>query len=291
MSNCAEVKKKNFSRSTCNKLPALPIGMITTIQGLVIPKETLADQSALKTFLNAAILAKQAWYWPNFSTFENIPKEAAYEDTSLAYLNTDDGQYRFRFGISENICMHKAMYTHRAISGRVILVDKENQLLLTENSDGDGMGLDIQLLNTEKFIFNDGSVSTKSPILVALRNNKEIDKNGILVTLDSYNELYRITDVAITPGLNSNATMLVTVGAECDETEVIGLALGDFIYKNLAGNVVTITTYTDHGDGTYTLNQSGNLFVNGGTLELKTPANLSIKPYELPEPVVVEFAS
>jgi hypothetical protein len=276
--NCAIEDKKNFGRSRCNTLPNLPNGMITTDDDVVIPKATLASQSLLLAFLNTKILEGKAWYWPNFSLFENISQEAGYEDTPLAYLLITDGNYRFRFGISENICFHKAAYSHRAISGRVILIDKLNQLLLTETSTGDGKGLGIQLLTTEKFVFNDGAgVATKTPIVVALRNNKEIDKSGIIVTLDAYDELYRIVDVALEIISATATEIVVTAKAECDGTSVLGLVTADFIVKDEDGNANGTITAVEDGEGQYTLTGTG---IEDGTLDLRPPATLGVKAYK-----------
>ena len=195
------VLKKNLGVSLCNKMPEMLIGMITTPNNFVIPAATLADPVLLLEFLNEATLAPAAeriYLWPDFKSFENISTEAVYEDTPLSYIPVRDGQYRFRFGIRENLCLHKAMYTHRSNTGRAIFIDSENQLLLTETSEGDAMGIKMQLLHTEKLLFNDGSVATKSPILVALQNNKEIDKSGILVSFDNVGELNRIVDAKLT---------------------------------------------------------------------------------------------
>jgi hypothetical protein len=285
--SCVIEDKKNFGRSTCNRLPNLPSGMITTIDSLVIPKATLDDQDLLLAFMNEKILLKQAWYWPGFASFENISEEVIYEDTPLAYLPVRDGNYRFRFGIAENICIHKAMYSHRALNaGRVILIDKENQWLLSEKTNGDGIGFGIQVLHSEKFLFNDGGVTSKSPILLALRNNKELDKSGILVPLDLYDTLYRIVDTELDVQSIADDEIVVKVQADCDKTPVLGLVTADFIFKDADGDLQTVTATSD-GEGTYTL--AGTGFVDG-TLTLRPPSTLTAKAYEA-ETVDIEIPS
>lgn len=280
--NCEEVVKKNFGRSLCNTLPNLPSGMITTDDDVVIPAATLADPAELLTFLNAQILLGKAFYWPPFASFENISQEAVYEDTPLAYLPVIDGNYRFRFGISENICIHKAMYTHRSLNkGRVIIIDKKNQLLMTETAAGDGTGLSMQMLHTEKFIFNDGSVSTKSPVLVALQNNLEIDSTGFMVVFPFVSQLYRIVDAALVIDSLDSGEIVVTVTAECDGTPILGLGANDFVLTDEDGNDVPVTA-VEEGEGVYTLTGS----IVDGTLTLETPTALTIKAYDGEEVVV-----
>src|SRR5690606_23372110 len=167
------VVKKNLGLVTCNKLPQLIRGMITTPNTFSL---TEAQALVAANWQNALIAeaSERAHYWPPFINFENISEEAVYEDLPLGYLAVRDGNYRFRFGIKQNLCIHKAMFTHRSNQGRAFLYDTENQLIGTMDSNGNIRGLSIQLLHTEKMIFSDGSVSTKSPIVLALLDNKEL---------------------------------------------------------------------------------------------------------------------
>lgn len=281
-----EVVKQNMGRSRCNKMPEQIRGMITTPDGATIPPATLADPVALEALIQEKLVAplSERWYkFPNFSTFENTSPEASYEETNTGdYLPVTDGKYRFKFGIRENICTHKAMYTHRAIGvGRVIFYDSTGQLILSENSDGDGQGFALQLLHTEKFIFNDGSVATKSPIVVSLLDNKELDKSGIIVPIDFWTTLYRIVDVVLaTVGAIADDEIVVDVAAECDGTAISGLVVGDFSLLEADGSVQVITSATESTtvEGRYTLAGAGGWV--DGTLNIKSASALSIKAYD-----------
>src|SRR5690606_25806963 len=112
---------------------------------------------------------------------------------------TRDGQYRFKFHVTKNMALHKAMFTHRAINeGRVYIFDQDNQLFGTEDADGNIWGFSLALLHTEKFRWADGTIPTSSPIYVCLGDNEEIDENGVLIDANVINRLDRLTDVAIT---------------------------------------------------------------------------------------------
>lgn len=295
MADC-NVVKKNLGPSKCNKLPSMPKSMITTPVGFAIPKATLdLGDAAIKTYLNDALLSGEAtriYYWPKFATFENISEEPVYEDGPLRYSPVRDGNYRFRFGIVQNICLHKAMYTHRASSGRVLIIDTENQLFGTELSTGDMAGFNIEVLHTEKFIFNDGSVSTKSPILLALADNKEVDRSGLLLDVNAFiNELYRIVDVEVEVVTVTDAGDIdVSVTAECDGTPISGLVVADFVFLNAAGVAVAITAAVENANipGQYKLTQAGDLFVDG-TVDIDPPATLSVKAYESIAPAAVSI--
>lgn len=275
------VDKRGLGLSQCNKFPALIRGMITTPTNFYFTPEEVADPALMEARLQAAILlgtAERVHVWPNFVSFENISEEAVYEDTPLAYIPVRDGNYRFRFGIKENLCLHTAMYTHRATNGRVFLFDVENQLIGTEDSSGNFYGFTIQVLNTEKIMFSDGSVSSKSPILLALANNKELDSDGALVAASFVNTVDRLTDVLLTLVSAVDREIVVTAEIECDGTPLNGLVLADFVLLDENGDAQTITSVTE-ADGTYTLAQASQDFVDG-TLSLDTPDALSIQAYE-----------
>lgn len=282
--SCTTEAKKNLGLSRCNELPGMPKGMIETPAGFSIPAATAADPAALVTFMQAALLAGVAnriYYWPPFSTIEPIPKDAVYEDTPLSYLPVDDGNYRWKFGISQNLCLHKAMFTHRTNSGRVFLIDRKNKMIGTELSSGDFAGLTLQLLHTEKFQFNDGSVSTKSPIVISLLDVTELDKNGFMVDASTFvNELYRIVDVELTLPVDNTATVItVDVKAECDGTGVEGLVTADFILlddDNGAAHVFVAAPVAGVS-GRYTL--TGTSF-EASTLNLRAASLLTVKAYE-----------
>lgn len=274
MAEC-NVVKKALGLSSCNKLPNMPKSIITTPMNFKATPEEAADPE----FWQDAILAGRAnriYLWPNFVSFENISEEAIYEDTPLAYLSVRDGNYRFRFSIKESLCLHKAMFTHRATSGRAFILDIENQLIGTQDVAGNFMGFTVQLLHTEKLIIGDGSVSTKSPIVLALANNKELDQNGAIIDGSFVNTLNRLTDVTIEVLSSDDSEIVANVFATCDGTPVSGLILADFVLLDENGDPQSISGITEE-DGKYTLTGSG---WTSGTLSLDPPASLSIQAYE-----------
>lgn len=282
MSLDCNITKKNLGLSKCNKLPSLIKSIITTPSTFKLTPVQLLTETATKTALQNALLtgkANRIYLWPNFVGFENISQEAVYEDNPLAYIPVRDGNYRFKFHIKESLCFHKAMYTHRANSGRAFLFDVENQLIGTQDSDGNFYGLSIQNLNTEKLMFSDGSVSTKSPILLALADNKELDLNGALLDASFINTLTRLTDVTLEVVSASATTIVVKVYVTCDETPVNGLDDADFVVLDNAGAAQTISGVTED-DGTYTLTGSS---IDTGTINLVEAADLTVPGYEATE--------
>lgn len=279
--------KKNIGLTNCNRLPAMLRGMITTPEDFKLTPTNLASDSAAKTALQNAILnplASRIFLWPFFVAYENISEEAVFEDNPLAYMHVRDGNYRFRFMAKESLYLHKNMYTHRANSGRAYLFDIENQLIGTKDADGNFYGLKINTLATEKFQFSDGSNTTKSPIVLALANNLELDLDGGIIQAGFVNTLERLVSVKITIVSATSTTIKAKVAVEGDDTPVNGLALADFVLTTTAGAAQTITGMTEV-NGEYTL--TGTAFVDG-FLDLKDPNVLSIQAYEAVAPATVD---
>ncbi len=278
--------KKNLGLSKCAKLPSMIRSMITTPQGFKVTAEQAVDpdfwQDALLDVKNLRI-----YLWPDFVGFTDNSEAAVYETTPLAVMAVRDGRYNFKFDIKENLCLHKAMFTHRAISGRVFFFDVDNQLLGTTDSDGNFMGFRILLLNTEKLMISNGTVSTKSPVVVVLADNLELDQNGALLDASFINSLNRLTDVTLTIVSAAAAQIVVTVEVTCDGTPVNGLALADFALTETDGDVQAITAVTED-DGTYTLTKGSGAWVDG-FLDLVGPAALTIEAYESAGPVTVNI--
>ena len=283
---CSIEDKKNLGLVDCNEFPGLINGMIETNSDFVIPAATLASGSAaVQTYLQAALLdpiADRIYYWPLFASMENISEEAVYQDTPLKYRKVRDGNYRFRFGISENLCLHKNMFTHRRTNGRVFLRDQNGYLIGTLLSNGDFAGFSVALLNTEKMKFNDGSVASESPVVVALASNIELDKNGEMFDASDFiEELYRIVDVELTiVGSPSSTSIVVDVTQVCDGTPVSGLVVADFnLTDNDDGASHAISTATESATvpGRYTL---AGISFEDSVLNLDAPDVLTIQAYE-----------
>jgi hypothetical protein len=178
------------------------------------------------------------------------------------------------------------MYTHRSTSGRVYIIDLENQMLGTGDVEGNFYGYTYSLLNPENLILSDGSVATKSPIFVELADPNELNKNGVLIPAPFIGTLDRLTDVVLTKPANPNTATAVhaTVKNQCDGFALEGLAKEDFVFKTPAGGAQPITAILYLGTGVYEL--TGAAFVSG-PLNLAPSSDLSVKAYESVGPLTI----
>lgn len=279
--------KKNLGLSQCAKLPNMIRSMITTPNGFkATPTQAIDPDFWQDALLDAAV---RIYLWPDFVGFTDNSEAAVYENTPLAMLVVRDGRYYFKFEVKENLCLHKAMYTHRSISGRVFFFDVDNQLLGTTDANGNFMGFRVQLLNTEKLMISNGQVSTKSPVVVVLANNLELDQNGALLNASFINDLARLTDVTLVATDPATVdSVVVTVMATCDQTPVNGLVLADFVVKKTNGAAQTTPpTSCTEVNGVYTISKvAGTAWVDG-TVDLVSAATLSIEGYESTGPATL----
>lgn len=285
------VVKKNLGKGKCDKLPNMPKCMITTPTNWFIAPADYATLALLKVKLQALLtnpINSRGYLWPLFASSEDQSTEAQYEDTPLGRHPLNDGQYRFKFGIRKNLCIHKAMFTHRAINeGRVIVIDTDNQLNGTFDADGNFMGFSIGLVHTEKLQLSNGSVSTKSPVIVDLADNEEWDKDGGLLAAGTMiNQLERLTDVSLellAGDAFNNDEFYVTVKQSCDGVPVSGLVLADFLMYAADGitpQVIDSAAEDANNPGRYWIKSGAGAFANG-SLTLRAPSALTVKAYEV----------
>jgi hypothetical protein len=295
LETCATEQRKNLGKSKCTKIPKLFKRCIETPAGWFLEPADYATAAALKTKLQALLtnpINTRGYLFPPFSGApENQSEESLYEDTPFGRVPVRDGQYRFKHAIAHNLCTHIALQSHRCINERGILyLDVDNQLLFTE-PDGDGKlyPLSLALLWTEKLMLSDGTNSTKSPFIVDLADNEQIDKYGVIIDGSVVNQLEPLTDASITLTAGdafAAAEFNVDVKQTCDGVPISGLLLADFLVYQADGitpQALSSATEDANNPGRYNLNGTGD-FVTG-MVKLRAPSALTIKAYELSEPL------
>lgn len=282
-----DVKKQNLGLYKCYNLPQMIKGMIWTPDDFRVPVISEDDIA----FWQAAIFdpIDRIFYWPPFVKFELLSTEAVYEDNPLSLLPVLDGQYRYRAHIRQNMCVHRAMYSHRGSGGRIMLIDTKNNILGTRDANGEFMGVQLAMLHTEKLALNSGTTATTSPIFVVLEDSEEIDQFGDMISGRVLKSIIRIVDVEMKKIAAAAGQITVDVKVKCDGTPVVGLIAADFIVQDPDGTVHAITSVTPDPliAGRYAIAGAG--FLTNSTVTLRTADQLSLDGYEHPEPLVVTF--
>ena len=283
MADCTSPTKKNIGKTKGLCLPGLPVAMFTVPDSFELDAADIATQAALKTALQNAIKESKdarVYKWPRFSNGEDASEDTKYVETAYGTRKSRDGNYRFKFMISKTLCLHKAMFSHSANEGRVIVLDKERKIWLTKKSNGKYTGLSIDMINVEKMKFNFGDVLTETPIRVDLADNKELDESGELIECTIFNELEPLTDVTleVTQVVDEDHFYL-KVTQTCDGTPVSGLVKADFNVTTNAGAAQQPDTVTEpNSDGIYYFTRAAN-FVDG-YVDLVVSSLLSLDAYE-----------
>lgn len=283
MSDCTTPIKKNIGNTKGLCLPGLPAAMFTVPDSFELDAADIASAAALKTALQTALKASKdarAYKWPRFSNAEDASEETIYSQTAYGSRKIRDGNYRFKFMVSQTLCLHKAMFSHSANEGRAIVLDKERKIWLTKKSNGKYTGLTMDMINVEKMKFTFGDVLTETPIYVALADNKEWDESGELIECSIFNELEPLTDVTleVTQVVDEDHFYL-KVTQTCDGTPVSGLDKADFNVTTNAGAAQQPDTVTEpNSDGIYYFTRAAN-FVDG-YVDLVVSSLLSLDAYE-----------
>lgn len=274
MAKC-DSKKKNVKFGKCAKMPGYFKQFITTPDGFAVTPEQAADPA----FWQAAIEAEYAnriYLWPQLFNNTPEPEETVYQTTPLSKRKVRQGKYEWLFNFSESMCFHRALYTHDANSGRIILIDMENNFHGTEDSDGNFRGYRLDMFSPENMVDNTGDEVAMSPVRVTLKDPNERNKDGIMITVDFLGELEGLADAKLDIISAVAGEIVVDVSIDCDGTEILGLTEDDFVILDDAGDPQTISGLVDNGDGTYTITGS----FEAGTINLAAPDVLSVDAYE-----------
>lgn len=283
MSRCTD-DKKNIGISRCNDLPKQFRGMITTPFNF---KMTAENALLLATWQTALLAAKniRIYKWPAFVQNDDAKTDATYEENTLGTRLADPGKYQWRPYFQQDMCTHKAMISHSGDNQRVIFFDG-NRMFMMEDEEGNVMGFPCYL-NTEKMLFADGAITTKTPVFISLHSSFDVDNYGITMEGKFFTSLNPLTDVELTvdaPPATSADGISVLVSAVCDGVEVSGLLPADFIVKTAAGVDQPVATATEDPD------EPGKYFVVGtgdfvaGTITLRAASALTVKGYEAVKP-------
>ena len=275
--SCSE-ELKNLGVSRCKKRPSFIKGMITTPEDYTITAVLAASSTQWQADILAASTAR-IFLWPKAVNYENIAEDQVLEETPLTVMGVRQGNYRYRLYFKENLELHKRMHSHNESTGRVFLIDIDNQIIGTSDDDGTTLkGFLMDNLLVEKLMLNDGSQATKTPVNVYTADNSELDDTGFMVEATFVNSLISLTSVNVTEVGTSIATLItVDVKSALDNVPLIGLVLADFVLLDASGVAQTITGVTEISDGRY---ECAGVGLVTGTIDLVTAAALTIPGFE-----------
>lgn len=282
--SCATETKKSVNLVACNEWPKQMKTGIWTPKNFTIPAATAADPAPLKAYIQAALItttvASRIYQYPIMDVVTDVSEAKVRVQRSTGRtIPVREGLKRFDIEWSINMCLHRAMFTHRTRTGRWIWIDSEDNYVFTKLSTGAFAGFTISLFDTDSIKFNDGANPSVSPAFLELSNPNELNQNGYMNAAAFTDELNILADVTVTQIAGTTTVITVDVKIACDDTAVLGLVTGDFSVKTAAGAAqVVVAAAVSATPGRYTLTGTG--LVTG------TVAILSTSLYEASATVV-----
>jgi len=263
--------------SNCNEWPSLPKQMIWTPDDFEITAAQAADSALLLTAMQNALIALSGrnYQYPIFDKFTDVSEaKVRVQQSSGRTIPVREGLKRFDIEYSINVCLHRAMYTHRRRNGRIILVDYDNNYIVTKKSNGNYSGFKLSLFDTDSIKFNDGANPSVSPVFIELASPAEINQAVYMIPATFTDELDILTDVTVTPVTATTTVITVDIATTCDATPVLGLVTANFqVKKTSDGSTQTVVAAAVSATpGRYTL--------TGTALATGTIAILSTSNYE-----------
>lgn len=290
---CLEPKNTGEA-GNCKALPKQFSRNFLMPKGATIPAATLTDPELLEEFLQNKLIAplSERWYlMPSYTNVEDASEQAVYFESSLADIFVRAGKYRWRVYGELSMCQHRAIFSHAGSNQDIMFIDVSNQLFFAKKSNGDARGFSLALYNPENLMISDGSNPTQSPTYIVLKNAAQVNDTGYVLKVPFIEDLLPLVDVNIAlvnPPAPAAGSIRVSVKDTCGGLNIAGLVVGDFKYTSAAGANVVINTAVPNSDGTYTLTQVGNLFVDGN-VDLKAPVDGINKKYESTGAVAVDI--
>lgn len=217
--------------------------------------------------INKLVQDGQLVILPEHFSFENQSGETVYEELpSGAKIPVRNGLYEFMINYSSGICLANALSSLNSKNWSLWLVDFDNsgeaRMWGEETTDGSFKGFDTNVVYAENKVFNDGSVSTKTPLKIQLSTKGTQAMRSRVAYLSSANAV----DFAALDGVNDVTLVANTTTASSFE-------LNAFINCDGSTSISSVTDETnwriiDTGTGTpesgYTVNFTNGQYVITG---------------------------
>lgn len=276
--NCGADKKNTGFKGYCEKIGLLK-GYILTDDDVVFTTEALAEVVANWT---SKIQARTIYPFRAIMGVENQGDEATYEDTPFATELVTNGKMAWRFAHTFSMPSHKAYFTHRSNSGRIILINSKGEFKGEQTSTGGFRGFKTSLVNIENLMLTDGSASEKTYIKVVLENAEDINTSMATVVPTDFNglDLMGLIDIRLATVSAVAGTIKVEASIFSSGDPQDGFVQADFTILNSAGAAVVPTTFTAGIDGNYTF---ANVALIAGTYTIKfLPETMTTKGFDTP---------
>lgn len=262
---------------------------IMTLPVLTLPDfkfDSLADAKDISKW-EEAIAAKQMWplYAPEEITSANT-EDTFFEGRTQQYL-TAKGKKITTYTAILGLCSHSALTTFSGLELRQFEFTEDGKVKGVINDAGEVYGQSVKL-NVAKRLDATADRPPSTLVTINYTDYTELEQDGAIFIPDfRSSELYGIFDVHMTQVSASATVIKLTVSNGCaGGGDVIpSFIAANFVVKNAAGAVQSVTFTAADANGVYTLTGTG--FVTGYTVELDGVVTVGGMSYEDVEPLVI----
>jgi hypothetical protein len=272
----------NTGDAGCAEDFAIKRGFILVPKGFEIATRTLAlTESTWTTAINAA-RTDRAYPFPLVFTLEPNIEDAVYAEGIGVKEFVRYGSKGYTFTLQKNsFGNHKELFTFKGSDWAVYYV--------TDNSFVQGISKDevkflpIPLSDFRVNLQSDATADdiARTTVTMTLQNPDDWDRFGAWVKPDNFDprDFKGIIPVVLSAITNTTASIKFSVFTRYANEPIVGLVQTDFTY----GIVGAITSFTDNGDGTYTLTPTTVFTAGASTITMDSQPDLSIAGYEAAE--------
>ncbi len=246
--SCSSSKKNTGFEGFCEKIGLIK-GYIITDDDVVFTEAEAQELANWQTHIQA----NEVYPFKSIMGIENQSDDPTYEDTPFATELVTNGKMSWRFAHTFSIPAHKAYFTHRSNSGRIIPIKEKGEYKGEEDENGNLRGFKLALLNVENLMVSDGSASEKTYIKVTLENADSVNRNIVTVVPTDHSglDLTGLIDVRLSEVSASTSSITIEAANFYTGNEIDGFVEGDFTVLDSTGAAVSITTFTALTDGQY----------------------------------------
>jgi hypothetical protein len=284
--NCATRRKNTGIAGLCQDIGPLSGYIITPYNW-----ETTEANALLKATYDTAISAAEGlriYPFPPAVAMTDNSEDTVFEELALGNLFVKDGKVNLMFMHESSRYKHEALKSHTLQKVGVILIDQQGRL------HGVREGEKFQAIKLQQFVvgrlnINDGAgIATKTSVtMIFADTNKWETSPAVVAGLDwSPNDLQGLIDVNLIAGVSTGSALRVTIKSDKSGDPFTAI-VGDFVVKNPAGVVQTITSVTPPVNGLHVLNFTTPLTAAVYSVDLLPPATMVTKGYESTGPVSI----
>lgn len=179
---------------------------------------------------------------------QNTPEATTQELQDGTLLKIRDGKPQYNFNFYEKIGFQKIASSYdsdRAFN--VILVFSDDKLFLANNGTKVS-GFKLGMFSVGTRLFNDGSNSGYTPVMMQLLDKKQFDNGSVLEPeFDVTNEVVGVVDTVIEGTAAASGDVTVSVKASANKSfDILGLGVDQFrLIVNGSSEVPTSVTFDD----------------------------------------------